>query len=53
MNVLDLGNGDGRIAKKFKSLGTSSYLGIEGSEKMFSLAQQSLNFRALEPVKTN
>lgn len=36
--VLDLGCGDARIAKKFKELGAKSYLGIEGSRRMFEKA---------------
>ena len=42
LNVLDLGSGDGRVSKKFKSSGASSYLGIEGSEKMLALAKQNM-----------
>jgi len=41
-DILDLGCGDARVSTKFKTLGASSYFGIEGSEKMFSLAQQNM-----------
>jgi ubiquinone/menaquinone biosynthesis C-methylase UbiE len=40
--VLDLGCGDARIAKKFRSLGARSYLGVDGSHRMLEKAKANL-----------
>jgi SAM-dependent methyltransferase len=42
LDVLDLGCGDDRVSKKFRALGAKSYVGIEGSKRMFNLARQSV-----------
>lgn len=41
LKILDLGCGDARVAKKFKALGASKYLGIDGSRRMIELAKQN------------
>jgi SAM-dependent methyltransferase len=41
LKILDLGCGDARIAKRFREAGAKSYLGIEGSRRMFNLAKQN------------
>jgi SAM-dependent methyltransferase len=48
LSVLDLGCGDARISKKFKDLGAKKYLGIEGSKRMFELAQKNIEFEFSE-----
>jgi SAM-dependent methyltransferase len=40
--ILDLGCGDAAIGKEFLHQGATSYLGIEGSHKMFATALQTL-----------
>jgi len=42
LTVLDLGCGDARIAHQFRKLGAKQYLGVEGSQRMFELAQKNL-----------
>ena len=42
LSVLDLGCGDARVAKKFKSLGAQDYLGIDGSNRMHALAAENV-----------
>jgi SAM-dependent methyltransferase len=40
--ILDLGCGDAAIGKEFLQQGATSYLGVEGSHKMFATALQTL-----------
>ncbi len=42
LDVLDLGCGDARMARKFKAQGAKSYLGVDGSRKMVELAERNL-----------
>jgi SAM-dependent methyltransferase len=41
LDVVDLGCGDARVTSKFEELGAKSYMGIEGSKRMFELASKS------------
>jgi SAM-dependent methyltransferase len=40
--ILDLGCGDAAMGREFLNQGAMSYLGIEGSQKMFAVATQTL-----------
>ncbi len=42
LEVLDLGCGDARVAKKFKQLSALKYVGVEGSSRMIASATQNI-----------
>ena len=48
--ILDLGCGDASIGKELLENGALAYLGIEGSQNMFALAQSTLNGTAGEVI---